>query len=136
MKRIIELELYGGDTYRHKKWAKTVTRVDVSKSNGYAFEGEFLKLDQAHELEIGTYILQYGEFGDYRRPTINVQLLKVTQDGLRQEKEWTGLNKSWALGCRDEVAEIVNGGEEVNPLATISTEALLAELARRGVEVG
>jgi len=28
--------------HRYKQWAKRITRVDTSKSNGYAFEGDFV----------------------------------------------------------------------------------------------
>lgn len=136
MKKIIELEMYGGNTWAHKKWAKIVVAVDQSKNNGYAFQGDFLNLDRKHELEVGTYILQYGEFGDSRSGKINIRLLRVTADGLEEIKEWEDLGKSWALGCRDEIAEIVNTKEETNPLEAYSVEDLLAELKRRGVKIG
>lgn len=136
MKKVIGLELYGENSYKFKKWAKTVTSVDTSKSNGYAFEGEFLALDRKHELEVGTYILQYGEFGDHRSPRINVRLLQVTEDGLTQVKEWANVGKSWALECRDEIAGLISGQKNDNPLAMYSTEELLAELKRRGINIG
>lgn len=136
MKKIIAIEQYGGGSYKFKKWAKTVTAVDTNKSNGYAFQGEFLDLDRKHELEVGTYILQYGEFGDYRRPQINVRLLKVSADGLELVKEWENVGRSWALECRDEIAQLINSGTtDDNPLAEYSTEELIAELRRRGVNI-
>ena len=131
MKKIISLEFYGGETWKLKKWAKTVKSVDQSKSNGYAFVGNFINSEQKYELEVGTYIMQYGEFYS----EIKVRLLKVTNEGLEQIKEWEDLDKGdWALSCRDEIAEIINNKEEVNPLSNVSTEELIEELKRRGVK--
>ncbi|HHY70943.1 MAG TPA: hypothetical protein GX519_04645 [Thermoanaerobacterales bacterium] len=131
MKKIISLEFYGGETWKLKKWAKTVKSVDQSKSNGYAFVGNFINAEQKYELEVGTYIMQYGEFYS----EIKVRLLKVTNEGLEQIKEWEDLDKGdWALSCRDEIAEIINNKEEVNPLSNVSTEELIEELKRRGVK--
>lgn len=131
MKKIISLEFYGAETWKLKKWAKIVKSVDQSKSNGYAFVGDFINAEQKYELEIGTYIMQYGEFYSETK----VRLLQVTADGLQQIKEWDGLDKSdWALSCRDEIAELISQKQNINPLEKFSNEELLAELQRRGVK--
>jgi len=39
--------------------------------------------------------------------------------------------KMWALEVRDNISQIVNKTEQVNPLADFTTEQLQAELARR-----
>ncbi len=131
MKKIISLEFYGAETWKLKKWAKIVKSVDQSKSNGYAFIGDFINAEQKYELEIGTYIMQYGEFYSETK----VRLLQITPDGLEQIKEWGELDKSdWALSCRDEIAELISQKQNINPLEKFSNEELLAELQRRGVK--
>lgn len=132
MKRIIDLDLFG--SRNGKQWAKTVTEVDQSQSSGYAFIGEFIKVEGKQELEIGTYILQYSQRGVRIRGSM-VKLSQVTADGVQEIKEWNGIEGNWALECRDEIAEIINAKEESNPLEAYSIEDLLAELKRRGVDI-
>ena len=135
-KKIIEIPSHGDS--RYKAWAKTVTSVDKTKSNGYAFEGSFVSLDRKAELEIGTHIMVFGETGSraYHLPT--VKLHRVTADGLEELRTWEALDRSWALECRDEIADLIQTPSEEaepNPLAEFSTEDLIAELKRRGAEI-
>jgi len=96
---------------RWKAWAKHLTGVDTSKSNGYAFEGNWLHLGEKAELEVGSYILWYHVEGShkYRRP--NVSVLQVQADGSLQSVIETA-GWSWALDIRDQVAQLFSSGEE------------------------
>jgi hypothetical protein len=128
MKKIVEIR-YEGD-YRFKNWQKVLTSVDLSKSNGYAFRGEFLPAGKA-ELEVGTFLLYYGEKGSRRNQDPLAVLKKVTDEGLEEVYRKEDLGKRWALDVRDEIAEIVNDAAMENPLARYSVEELLAEIERR-----
>lgn len=47
--------------HRGKHWAKHVTSVDTSRSNGYAFVGTWVRMDQRSELPVGAHVLTYDE---------------------------------------------------------------------------
>ncbi len=42
---------------KYKHWAKLVTSVDTTKSNGYAFNGEFLDVKRQHKVPVGGIIV-------------------------------------------------------------------------------
>jgi hypothetical protein len=132
MKAIVEIQ-YEGDS-RFKKWAKVLKSVDQSKSNGYAFQGDFINSGKA-ELEIGTYILFYGEKGSmkYHDPMVSVQ--KVTENGLEEMYRKEDLDRHWALDVRDEIAKIINEMKKESPLAKYSNEELMEEMQNRGYVV-
>jgi hypothetical protein len=46
---------------KYKHWAKLVTGVDTSKTNGYAFKGTFLAVTQEHKVPIGSIIVEVCE---------------------------------------------------------------------------
>jgi len=129
MKTIVQTPVVGDS--RFKRWTKTVSHVDTSKQNGYAFEGEFIQ--SKVELEIGSYVLAWGSEGSRANNNPLVRLYKITADGLEKVYSKDDLSEHWALDCRDEIAAIVNATTEhrENPLAQFSTEQLMAELARR-----
>lgn len=43
---------------KYKHWAKLVTGVDTTKTNGYAFEGEFLNINAEHKIPVGSIIAE------------------------------------------------------------------------------
>jgi hypothetical protein len=43
---------------KYKHWAKLVTGVDTSKTNGYAFQGDFLKVEAEHKLPVGSIVVE------------------------------------------------------------------------------
>jgi hypothetical protein len=43
---------------KYKHWAKVVTSVDTTKTNGYAFQGEFLGVTREHKLPVGSIIVE------------------------------------------------------------------------------
>jgi len=51
-----------GESQSHKNkkkhWAKIVTSVDVSKTNGYAFAGEFLDINREHKVPYGCIVVE------------------------------------------------------------------------------
>ena len=42
---------------KYKHWAKLVTGIDTTKTNGYAFQGEFLNIDREHKVSVGSIIV-------------------------------------------------------------------------------
>jgi len=134
MKKIVSIPNIGDR--RFKKWAKLLSNVDQSKTNGYAFEGEFLRFDRKYELEIGTIVLCYGESGSAKYHYPEVRLCILTEDGWKELFYRDNLDKAWALDVRDEIARLMDeakGLEPPNPLAACSDEELLDEVKRRGL---
>lgn len=43
---------------KYKHWSKNVTSVDESKTNGYAFTGDFLSVTAEHKLPIGSIVVE------------------------------------------------------------------------------
>jgi hypothetical protein len=43
---------------KYSHWAKLVRGVDVSKTNGYAFIGEFLSVEAEHKLPVGSIVVE------------------------------------------------------------------------------
>ena len=122
-----------------KFWAKLLTKVDVSKSNGYAFEGEWLRRGERAEVPTGSYILLYDEPGSAKNWYPHVRLLRAEPDGsLSTVLDYDGdINeRSWALAVRDQVAAIMAEGAKTEigiDLSAVSTDALVAELQRRNI---
>ena len=90
---------------RFKSWAKQLTGVDVKKTDGYAFLGDFLKLGRKAELDVGSFILFYDEEGSTKCHEPFVQVCEVTLDGSFEQLVFTS-GKSWALNIRDKVAKL------------------------------
>jgi len=127
---------------RKKTWRKLLADVDKTKTNGYAFVGEWLRAGERAELEVGSFILCYDEAGSMKNWYPVVRLHKVVENGLEEVYRWEGdvRERSWALAVRDEIAAILAEAqgqepEEESPLASISDEELIAELERRGYTV-
>ncbi len=127
---------------RKKTWRKHLEGVDTEKTNGYAFIGNWLRAGERAELEVGSFILCYDEDGSMKHWYPVVRLFKVVENGLEEVYHWKGdpRERSWALAVRDEIAAILAEAqgqepEEVNMLASISDEELIAELKRRGYTV-
>lgn len=95
---------------RHKNWIKVLTGVDREKSDGYAFQGDFARPGSTVELPVGTLLLYYYGDGSVKNYTVEVRVVRVTQNGL----ESTGIGTSranwktggWALDIRDAAAEL------------------------------
>ncbi len=92
---------------RFKQWAKWVTAVDLSKTNGYAFEGEFLSLNRKHRLPVGAVILFYGRFGSAKHNKPAVEVCRVGPYGLETIFVKKPLDESWALDVMEDVAALL-----------------------------
>ena len=120
---------------RWKSWAKTIDRPGLVN---LFFVGEFLTRGRKAELEVGGLVLLYDEIGSRKHRRPEVRVLRVEENGaLSTVLEAHGW--SWALELRDKVAELLgkekeSQKEDENPLAGFSTEQLLAELRRRGLD--
>lgn len=95
---------------RHKHWIKQVTGVDKEKSNGYAFKGSFLKAGSTVELPVGTLLLYYYGDGSMKNYTVEVEVHRVTPEGLKATDIKTSRDNrkvgGWALDIRDKLAEL------------------------------
>ena len=127
---------------RKKTWRKHLESVDKTRTNGYAFVGDWLRAGEREELEIGSFILCYDEPGSMKNWYPVVRLFKVLENGLDEVYCWEGniRERSWALAVRDEIAAILAEAQGQEPegesmLARIPDEELIAELERRGYAV-
>jgi len=110
---------------RKKTWRKRLQSVDKSKSNGFAFIGEWLRAGEQAELEVGAFVLAYDEPGSMKNWYPQVRLFKVTDQGLEEVFSWKGDygKRSWALAVRDEIANML--------ASTSDPKVLRAELLQR-----
>ena len=110
---------------RKKTWRKRLQSVDKSKSNGFAFIGEWLRAGEQAELEVGAFVLAYDEPGSMKNWYPQVRLFKVTDQGLEEVFSWKGDygKRSWALAVRDEIANML--------ASTSDPKVLLEELLQR-----
>jgi len=105
-KRIVVIRPIGDP--RFKQWVKRLEGVDTSISNGYAFQGSFIRFDRKVELEVGAILLCFGMEGSRRFQRPCVALKTVTPDGrLETIYERYDLDLAWALDVRDDIAAIV-----------------------------
>jgi hypothetical protein len=113
-KRIVFIRPIGDP--RFKQWVKRLEGVDTSISNGYAFEGSFIRFDRKVELEVGALLLYFGMEGSRTRQKPCVALKAVTPDGrLETLYERDDLDRSWALDVRDDIARIVAARRSSGP---------------------
>jgi len=93
-----------GDS-RFKRWGKTLTGVDRTKTNGYAYLGSFLAIGRKAELSVGSYILLYHEYGSRRYTTPVAEVVRVTAEAtLAPVLKVEG--RDWALDLRNKAAEL------------------------------
>lgn len=128
---------------RFKSWVKRVEAVDRSGTNGGAFEGEFLP-EGTVEVEGPAVFLVHTKTGSRKYQTGHYHVILLDREGnLRPTGiQTTDTERGWALRIRDAVADLVDRlpegeaeGEaeaEAVDLSKVPTEALIAELRRRG----
>ena len=123
---------------RWKHWAKEIIAVDQTKTNGYAFDGDFV---QSGDVEIDVsktrVYLVCSETGSNRYRTNAYQVVKMNAGG---KFEWVDISttdetRGWALRIRDDVANLLAdiNDEKINPLAMFSDDELIAEMNLRGL---
>jgi hypothetical protein len=142
-KHILQIEMIGDR--RWKQWAKALTGVDCSKSNGYAFEGQFIN-EGTRELPVGTLVLYFGECGSRSRRTVDVCVTRIDPTSNTGERQVFYVDElpqnGWSLHVRDRIAKLFEQPEpeqpteqsaESNPFDQFSDEQILAEAKRRGI---
>jgi len=96
-KVIYEHECKGSSKHhlgKYKHWAKLITSVDTSKTNGFAFGGEFLNVNAEHKIETGSLVVE--ACGD------TIKLFRVSEDGKNElAKAW----KNQMSGLIEQAAE-------------------------------
>ena len=123
---------------RHKNWAKIIDNVDETKSNGWAFDGEFIAAGGIQDVPVGSLVLVYGEKGSRANPQIEARVFVANGDGtISHVKSATG--RAWARSLRDRVAEMLVDKADSLPtglawdesLMRYSDDAIIEELRRR-----
>lgn len=132
----IDVPLVGDE--RRKHWAKLVSNVDQTKSDGWAYDGEFIADGGIQDVEAPAVLLLYGEKGSRTNPTPEVRVYVVNTDATLSLRE-SATGRAWARTLRDAVADLVAAdipfvpaSREWDPvLMGYSTDALEHELQRR-----
>jgi hypothetical protein len=44
---------------KYKHWSKKIDDVDTTKTNGYAFKGDFLNIKEQHKLKINSLVVEF-----------------------------------------------------------------------------
>lgn len=134
---IVAIEVPQLGDERRKNWAKVVSAVDDTKSDGWAYAGEFIATGGIQDVTAPCVLLVYGERGSRANPQMEARAYLVNTDGtLSQRAGATG--RAWARTLRDQVAELLD--TDPSPAASrpwdptlmgFATEALLEEIDRR-----
>ena len=132
----VEVPLVGDA--RHKNWAKVVENVDETKSNGWAFDGEFIAAGGIQDVPVGSVVMVYGEKGSRANPQIEARVFVANGDGTMSHIQ-SASGRAWARTLRDRVAELLTDRLESAPtglawdvdLLRYSDEAIIEEMRRR-----
>ena len=87
-----------------KGWAKHVTRVNLQKTDGYAFEGAWINADTETDLPKGAIVVQQVPTGSNKSPTRAWQAGIITAEGPQFGDLWTTAS---FLTFRDHVAHLL-----------------------------
>ncbi|MBT8199744.1 MAG: hypothetical protein KJO36_04420 [Acidimicrobiia bacterium] len=132
----IDVPIIGDE--RRKNWAKIVSNVDPDKSDGWAYEGDFIDVGGIVDLATPAVLLIYGEKGSRTNPQIEAGAYVANTDG-SITRHASASGRTWARTLRDAIAELVANADQ-QPLhrlawdarlAAYSDEALAQELKRR-----
>ena len=130
----IDVPLIGDE--RRKNWAKIVTNVDTDKSDGWAYEGDFIDVGGIVDLPAPSVLLIYGEKGSRTNPQIEAAAYVANTDGTLTRRA-SASGRTWARTLRDEIAELVYADQPLTMLdwdprlTAYSEDALRQELERR-----
>lgn len=126
---------FDGDRY-NGGWVKRITGVDKTKSNGYSLLGDFVDggKSRAYRVTEGAIYLDCDIQGSRKNQRREFSLFTVINGGIvllqsvREDR-----TTHWAIDMWPAIEQffIRDQPEPDSPLAHISTEDLLAELARR-----
>ncbi len=132
----IDVPIIGDE--RRKNWAKVVTNVDPDKSDGWAYEGDFIDVGGIVDLAAPAVLLIYGEKGSRTNPQIEAGAYVANTDG-SITRHASASGRTWARTLRDSIADLVANAYqqpitalEWDPrLTAYSDDALAEELERR-----
>lgn len=120
-----------GDS-KFKNWTKKVSKVNLTKTNGYAFEGKFLESDKEYDLDEGDVLLFLENFGS-RAKTSKEASIKIVKNGQLETYDTYDYSSDF-LDLRDKIAELLNQKpNQPNPLARFTDEEILGEVKKRGL---
>lgn len=128
---------------RRKGWAKRVTGIDRSKKGGWSILGDFLGEGEA-DFHVGDVIVTMAPCGSakYSRKEVIVEI--VQPDGLQTVRGvgcgsdgYFDLHKKLPslLDCIEVAMDLRPEATGADPFAPFTTEELVEELRRRGIEV-
>ena len=124
-------------------WTKLVTGVDKTKTNGYAFSGEFLPGDKEVDVPVGAVLVQQHPEGSVKHPWNSGHCYCVTESGEleqthREDYDWS---KDF-LSFRDHVADVLNGqqddaaGDDSTERERVAAVRQIIDLMRRnGIDI-
>jgi len=115
---------------RRTGWTKHVTDVDTTKSNGYAFNGDFLPDYKEVDLPVGAILIQCNPQGSVKNSWKSGVCLSVEPDGtLRRLHEDTYDWRDDFLSFRDLVASHLTQVAPNKTTLQAERERLLARIA-------
>lgn len=130
-----------------KTWAKLLSHVDEGATNGYGFAGEFVDrgaLINDDEIADGAVILEAAG-NDGSAKYVEPVFVLWQRRGSEFVELARASGKEWAFALRDVARDALSNHEKTEQPATspepaidlsaVPTEALLLELAKRGVTV-
>ena len=79
---------------KYKRWAKLVTAVDTSKTNGYAFAGDFLRVEAEHKIPVGSIVIEVCD--------TKITAYQITPDGPVKFGSANTSSMSWLI---EEIAQ-------------------------------
>jgi hypothetical protein len=135
----VEVPLIGDS--RLKNWGKIVANVDETKSNGWAYDGEFIAVGGVQDVPVGSVLMIYGERGSRANPQIEARVFVANGDGTLSLIQ-TASGRAWARTLRDRTAELLidrrdslaTGLAWDESLVGYSDDAIIEELRRRGLD--
>ena len=137
MKTRVRIKTYhnsGGRT----SWTKTLTKIDHSKNNGYAFVGKFLTNYAEYDLEIGTVLISCNPEGSAKSGYKSGHVYVVNETGYQEVEETKGQVLDWHknfLSIKDIAEKYLNSRVEVNPLLQFTDLEIKKEFLRRKITI-
>jgi hypothetical protein len=114
-----------------KSWLKLVTGVDLSKGNGFAFEGDFLKEGIEIEIPVGAIVIEKEPTGSVKNSSHTWNIYRVSpiqiQDVRNPNLEFLEeFKESNFLSFRDYVAGLLAGAQASEDIQGAQLEAAIA----------